>query len=547
MKLEVLTNEVNARTVEENGKEYIVAPIRFIKNMELDKGYVPDKEIRDATMRWDGTPIVSDHPKDGFGHFVSVDAGDKDVIGELREPQTIVTNDTVTMGEVWIETDTVGDDEDKQVIESLQDDETLSVSSAYVGEVLPPGKYDGEHREQVRGNLQPDHVAVFPDKEGRCSVADGCFVGDDAELGENEVMVNISPDDPGNSGEGLVVNRETARRPNFEGIQEDWSDPSFSDYVDALGIDAEQVRDLNSNQKRVIADMSLMGDPRADTFDSLAVFPVVDPETRSLSERALDSVLGEGGESVNVSDRGLASARAQADSLLGEEFSEQSRNVGIRGRMKEMEEKLSSLIKGEKTNMKRTEELVNNHGFDEENLPSEDTECFDKIYEGITANEDDGDDGDSGSEVQDTPDSGDSGSTGSDQDTQTPSMDKDDMKDALSETFDEKGVLTEDNITEKIDLGEQVAEAMATNRKREEKEEIVDSLIANSDDYDDEDKEELLDSPKKVLSNLLDKEKDEKKSADFSAVRGGSANMSEDNDVDTDSFVLNMNEVEGDD
>jgi hypothetical protein len=38
------------------------------------------------------------------------------------------------------------------------------------------------------------------------------------------------------------------------------------------------------------------------------------------------------------------------------------------------------------TMKQKTAELVANHGFDEDNLPGEDTECFDRIYEAVTEN-----------------------------------------------------------------------------------------------------------------------------------------------------------------
>lgn len=432
MKLRVLTNDVEPRTETEDGREYTVVPIRFIKNTSLHKGYVPADEIRKATMRWDGTPIVSDHPQRN-GRFVSAEAGEKAVIGELREPRSIVTNDTVTMAEAWIAHDAVEDAEDEAVLAAIRNEETLSVSSAYVGELLPAGEYDGAHREQVRGNLQPDHVAVFEDKEGRCSVADGCFVGPRADLSEDEVMVNVAPsaddggapdgtDDSGDSDEGLAGNRDDSRR------------PTRSDQSDRSGI-----------RDRVLG-----------VLDSLGLKP--------------------------------------------------------------------------EASMSKTDTLVNEHNFDRENLPPEDTECFTRIFEQFAAN-DDNDDGDR-SGTADASDSG-QGDAGAQPDDQTDNsddtMDTAQMKEVLSETLDEKGFVKQE------DIGEAVTEAMAANRTRNEKETLVEDLIANSDRYDEADRDELMDYPKSALSDLTDTIEADEKTANYAAMRGGSANSAGD-EIDVESW-----------
>lgn len=525
MELEVLTNDVEPRTETEDGKEYTVIPIRFIKSMNLDKGYVPEREIQDATMNWNGTPIITDHPTDEVGRFVSVENGDKSVIGEIRDPQSIVTNDTVTMGEAWIDPEAIQDDEDKAVLQAIQNGETLSVSSAYVGDLMPSGKYDGEEHEQVRGNLDPDHVAVFEDKEGRCSIEDGCFVGPDADMSENEVMVNASAvdtstDDSGNSDEDLAGNRETSRRPTFDGTTTgEWSKPTFSEYVNALGYDANQVRDLNNSQKSAIADMTLLGNANADTLDELVVFPVVDPETRNLSERALNAVLSGRGSSADISGRALESARAVAESLKEENFDqEQSSNASSwKNGFRSLLDKITG-SDNHMTDESKTDVLVNEHGFDRENLPSEDSECFSRIYDKFAANEGSEESGSDASESQDDP--SDEG-----QEVEDNTMGKEDK--ILEELESIKETQQEHN--EKFsNLDEEVADAMAANQEREQKADLVDTIVANSDDHDPEDKDTLMDSPKSVLESLAGNL--ETKSTDFSALQGGSADVSSNSD-----------------
>lgn len=428
MRLVPIVNEVEPRREKDDGKEYVVAPVRFIKNMDLNLGYVPEEEIRETTMEWDGTPVVPDHPtKDG--HFVSVKSGFESEIGEIRNPQTIVTNDTVTMGEVWINPEAAKESGHTEILEAVENGETLSVSSAYQGDKLNPGDYDGQYRENVRGNLNPDHVAVFSDKEGQCSVDDGCFVGPDADMSDHEVVVNVSEDntdDSGNSDEDL-----------------------------------EGTDDLND-------------------------------DTPGIRETV-----------VNVLE-----------------------SWGIK----------------KQKQMKRTDLLVNEHGFDRENLPSEDTQCFDRIYEQFAANEND-DDGSDGKQADDGGSTDDDGSTDdnstADDGDDDMGVDKEDLKEVMSDTLDEKGFVKQE------DIGEAVTQAISANRERNEKEELVDTLIANGD-YTEEDEDSLMEYPKAALQDLEDQIEVEKKS-DYSAMRGASPDIST-NETDSEGWmspIANENMEEG--
>lgn len=438
MRLEPIVNEVEPRREKDDGKEYLVAPVRFIKNMDLNLGYVPEDEIRESTMDWDGTPVVPDHPTQN-GQFVTVKSGIEDPIGEIRNPQTIVTNDTVTMGEVWIDPDAAREAGHSEILEAIEEGDTLSVSSAYQGDKLNPGDYDGQYRENVRGNLNPDHVAVFSDKEGQCSIDDGCFVGPNADVKDHEVVVNVSAvgdgDDTDDSGD---------------------SDEDAVDSTDDLNDDAPGIRETV----------------------------------------------------VNVLE-----------------------SWGIK----------------KQKDMKRTDLLVNEYGFDRENLPSEDTQCFDRIYEQFAANEDDGSDNDAQGQQSDGSDADDSSPDDGTDDGQTTdggtndgmNIDKNDLKEVVSDTLDEKGFVKQD------DIGEVVADAISANQERSEKQELVDTLIANGD-YDEDDRESLMDYPKAALSDLEDNIEVEKKS-DYSAMRGASPSISS-NDADSEGWmspIANQNMEEG--
>lgn len=426
MKLEVLSNEVEPRTEIEDGTEYVVTPIRFIRNMELHRGYVPEDEIREATLRWDGIEAISDHPRDESGKFVSVETEgiDKEVIGEIRDPQSVITNDTVTQGELWISTDDVTDIDDREVLRAIKNGETLSVSSAYTGEELPPGEYDGQYRENVRGNLKPDHVAVFASKEGRCSIEDGCFAGPQADISDGEVMVNVSSDSDSDSD------------------------------------------DLDNNQS-------------------------------TSEESAEDEMTVSNG--ANESDSKTFKDRVV--SVL--------ESLGVKS-----------------TDMKRTETLVNEHGFDKENLPSEDTECFDQIYNRFVNEEV------SSNATEQV--------SKSEQETQE--VQSQETESVEEQTVQQKDIDIEETVQEEVQaqLGDQlqetvseaVSQALSANQEREEKSDMVDTLIANSDSYGEDDREEMMDYPKRALSDLV--ANTETRSTNYSALNGASSNASITVEDDTD-------------
>lgn len=140
----------------------------------------------------------------------------------------------------------------------------------------------------------------------------------------------------------------------------------------------------------------------------------------------------------------------------------------------------------------KTEELVENHGFEADNLPDEDTDCFDRIYEAI-ANEDGGDEPSNDDDEQTTTSSDDGGN-----------IDVDELADAL----EERGFATTDD----------VEEALAANEREDRKGELVDEIASNTD-RDPDDLEELSVNALEVLAEELPVGSP---AANFAAQRGAS-------------------------
>lgn len=164
---------------ERNGLDYLVAPVTAMRSMQLHKGYVPVEEIEKSQPAWNGTPLSLNHPTNSAGMVSLVSSPrieDRYRIGTLYN--TDVDGDVLT-GEAWIIPDVANglSDDGRALVDRLERGDAVSVSTSYFGDRLPAGNYDGEYRDAVMGNLRPDHLALLPNSEGRCSIEDGCMAG----------------------------------------------------------------------------------------------------------------------------------------------------------------------------------------------------------------------------------------------------------------------------------------------------------------------------------------------------------------------------------
>lgn len=418
--MELVTNDLNADKVREEtfqGREYVVAPLTLIRAMELDKGYVPEKEVQKSAPAWNGTPLTLGHPRNSNGELISANSpevAEETWLGFVFNNQP---EEDAVSGEAWFDKENVKKAGKKAVnaIQRLKAGRPLSTSSSYFFDRLPSEEYDGEYREKVSGNLRPDHVAVLVDEKGRCSIEDGCMIGGTASNAEEEFAVATYPDD--------------SVRPE--------SGPEEGNAA------------TDSNDR----DMS-------------------DNEAVTHFQRFLETV----GVSVNVEES------------------------------EEDESAESDVISNEPDMEEKTQELVENHDFNEENLPAEDTECFGMIYEAFAGNEgleaendDDDDDDTSGAGVSEEVDS--------DEDT-------------ITVTANELSQLRDDIREE---ARREALEAVKEQSVNEQKQALIDKITANDDSYDEDD---LAETPIKVLESIRDdvSANESEGVTDFSALPGASAN-----------------------
>ena len=356
-----------------SGVEYIVVPCvsKLGDNVEWPINsktpeFIPASVLSLATENRNNRPVVMGHPQDDAGNYIS--ANDPQVLAKYAYGFMFgakFTDDLRVCVDIWLDPERakiVGKDAER-VIERLLAGETVEVSEGdYVLSEIEEGTWNGKKYGAKWIACWSDHLATLREDEiGACSIEDGCGALRASQGVESKLSVAVSlnskspgldgpPGSPGSPAVGVaaptleddpsrassaggeltqadsitVSMLAQARRPTFSGTETSpWSKPTFADYIRYLYNGDEpptSVGKCSSDLKRSIAAHSLLGDASANNFSDLTFYPVVNPSTGHLNERALRDVLAGKGSS-SLSDSALSSAQDMATRLLNSEFS----------------------------------------------------------------------------------------------------------------------------------------------------------------------------------------------------------------------------------
>lgn len=499
--MNVILNEIDTEGIREDsfrGNDYLVAPVTAMKAMDLDGGYVPREHVRKSVPAWNGTPVTLNHPVTADGERVSANSpkvAEKTWLGYFFNAESVNNGERLD-GEVWLDVTYAEDRESvQQIHENLRDGKAYATSTAYFGDDLGSGEYDGEFRENAVGNLKPDHLALLTNSDGRCSMDDGCMIGAPATNSE----MKFYP----------YENRlSEARTPTYDGTStRSWPDggPSLSDYLSEMDEDASQWNELSQEARNEIASRTLLGDPEADSTEEGISYPVVFPNG-DLSEDALRSAHSLAGQA----DEAESSIKSVTESLLEEEFDvDMSENAEPEEIGEEAAESFINKVTDyfsvdtmtERDEM--IEVLVNQHDFKKESLEGMGDTCLERTYESFESEEEQTPETNSGEE-------------------ETPDSENEQEEPTYSEEDVEK--IVEQRVNETVD--EAVESALEAYRETEEREELVEKIVTNSDDYERDDLEE---TPVSVLENLAENVEDSG-SANWAASPGASARTNESDD-----------------
>lgn len=179
-----VANSVSPTQVRETDDAYIIEDVPFIRPMRLAGGYVPERSVRETSAQWDGVPATLNHPRDDDGRPVAANEQPETHIGTTEDPYY---DGEHVRGNIRLEKSELQDSGEASDIEAaLESGERIDVSSQYASVDLPPGEYDGAHRQNAERIVRPDSVAILPNRSGVCSIEDGC--GINPELAANAAV-----------------------------------------------------------------------------------------------------------------------------------------------------------------------------------------------------------------------------------------------------------------------------------------------------------------------------------------------------------------------
>jgi len=171
--MKLVTNSVAPNQVHETDEKYVIENVPFIRAQNLSGGYVPEANIEATAPKWENVPATLNHPRNDKGQPVPAETKPETHIGTIVNPHW--DGETVRAN-IHLPKKNLQSADAKQIKEALENGEHISVSSQYAAEPAPSGEYDGEMRENVERITRPDSVAILPNQQGKCSVADGCGI-----------------------------------------------------------------------------------------------------------------------------------------------------------------------------------------------------------------------------------------------------------------------------------------------------------------------------------------------------------------------------------
>lgn len=285
------------------GEKHLIVPVvMMVEGVHAGSHgplYHPAEELGKIPESWNGIPVVVYHPEDERGFYVSANSPelvDERVIGRVYNTRF---EDGKLKAEAWINENRAAQVA-PEILKLLREGKAVDVSvGVFTDDDMIPGEWKNEKYIGVARNHRPDHLAILPNERGACSLEDGCGLG----VNENEK----------DGGDKSVVN---VYKLVYNGTESTaWSGVTLKDF----GVDGRW-EDLPRDERAKIAAHFLIGDADAETFEDLK-FPVVNPRTGKLNERALRAVIGGRGAQVkDVSPEVRKQARKKAYELLNDEF-----------------------------------------------------------------------------------------------------------------------------------------------------------------------------------------------------------------------------------
>lgn len=161
-----------------DGREYLVAPMTMLVPGVLNGSngalLYPEDQVAHEPHRWNGMPIVVDHPQVN-GSYVSARSPDilsRRGIGYVFEAKA----QGKLTAEGWFDIDKTRK-VDPNILANLEAGKPLELSTGlFTDNEAEAGDWNGKPYAYRTSNYRPDHLAVLSSAVGACSIKDGCGV-----------------------------------------------------------------------------------------------------------------------------------------------------------------------------------------------------------------------------------------------------------------------------------------------------------------------------------------------------------------------------------
>lgn len=190
----VVQSSAAARTDWMMGKEFLVVPAVLVQDQILRNNLgaclLPADEITDAwATQWNNVPvIVHSHPT---VRGVPVSARDPEIlkargVGYVFGAHVARNGSAKLKAEVWLDVARATEvDELAVILARVLKGEPVELSTGFNATVdETAGILDGKNYEKVIHPQDADHLAIFAEATGACSLADGCGLGVNASVDE---------------------------------------------------------------------------------------------------------------------------------------------------------------------------------------------------------------------------------------------------------------------------------------------------------------------------------------------------------------------------
>lgn len=269
------------------GQEHLVVPATLVQSQTLEnnlgKTFLPEEEITDGLARMaNNAPVILDHPQSRGQPISARQPGVINRQGAGRVFNARV-EDGALKGDVFLNLER-RDEVDRldEVVEQAERGEPVELSTG-----LPLRKIENESGSDQNGRhydkvIRPggfDHLAVFTDKRGACSVSDGCGLGVNHD-GSCETEDSDMNDADAENVADTVFNRiknwfESEVQPE-EGTM---SEEQIAELSEATGLSEEHLEDMETEALQSLAENVLDADEESEESEE-------EPETAENSEEA---------------------------------------------------------------------------------------------------------------------------------------------------------------------------------------------------------------------------------------------------------------------